>query len=30
MVWATTPSSLTTTLHGTGLEGMSFGVLLSF
>lgn len=29
MVWATTPSYLTTTMHGAGLQGMSFGLLLS-
>jgi type II secretory pathway pseudopilin PulG len=29
MVWALTPTTFTTTLTGTGLEGLSFGVLLS-
>jgi type II secretory pathway component PulJ len=29
MVWATTPSFLTTTMHGAGLQGMSLGLLLS-
>jgi prepilin-type N-terminal cleavage/methylation domain-containing protein len=29
MLWAATPSSLVTTLHGAGLEGVSFGLLLS-
>jgi hypothetical protein len=29
MVWATTPSTFTFTMHGSGLEGLSFGMLLS-
>jgi prepilin-type N-terminal cleavage/methylation domain-containing protein len=29
MLWAATPSSLVTTLKGAGLEGVSFGLLLS-
>jgi hypothetical protein len=29
MLWALTPNSLVTTLNGTGLEAMSFGLLLS-
>jgi type II secretory pathway pseudopilin PulG len=29
MVWATTPSNITATMHGAGLEGISFGLLLS-
>ena len=29
MLWATTPSELTTTMQGSGLEGMAFGLLLS-
>jgi hypothetical protein len=29
MLWAATPTSLVTTLKGAGLEGVSFGLLLS-
>jgi hypothetical protein len=29
MVWATSPSSLTMTLVGNGLEAIAFGLLLS-
>jgi hypothetical protein len=29
MVWATTPTTFTFTMHGSGLEGLSFGMWLS-